>query len=146
LRRRHFDTQADPTDGEINDDVARYRRPDSEAWDHPKSRGAALHRVELHGERYGCRASKLQEAEPGVLLTLPPNASRAAGYLLVSEIALLKLDVDLVILSACNTAASGEGKSDETLSGLTLLQRRSAGACVSRWAVGHNPADHHSVR
>jgi CHAT domain-containing protein len=58
------------------------------------------------------------------------------GYLSASEIAALKLDADLVILSACNTAAGGvEGA--EALSGLAraFFYAGARALLVSHWSV-----------
>jgi CHAT domain-containing protein len=93
----------------------------------------------LHVATHGAMAGEVVgSAEPGLLLTPPQAASLAEdGYLSASEIALFKLDADLVILSACNTAAGGEGKADETLSGLarSFFYAGARALLVSHWAV-----------
>ena len=76
-------------------------------------------------------------AEPGLVLT-PPNegTSKDDGILTASEVALLKLDADWVILSACNTAIEETDDAD----GLSTLSSAFfyAGAralLVSHWPV-----------
>jgi CHAT domain-containing protein len=62
------------------------------------------------------------QAEPGLVLSPPPmdaTSTDADGLLETSEVAGLKLNADLVVLSACNTAAAGEGRfGGEALEGL----------------------------
>jgi CHAT domain-containing protein/Tfp pilus assembly protein PilF len=93
----------------------------------------------LHFATHGAMAGEVVgSAEPGLLLTPPATASAAEdGYLAASEIALFKLDADLVILSACNTAAGGEDNADETLSGLarSFFYAGAQALFVSHWAV-----------
>jgi CHAT domain-containing protein len=79
--------------------------------------------------------------EPGLILTPPVVASpEDDAYLSASEIAGLKLDADLVILSACNTAAGGA--SSETLSGLAraFIYAGTRALLVSHWSVDSRAA------
>ena len=80
------------------------------------------------------------QAEPGLVLSPPsePAADRAAdGLLEASEIAMLRLDADLVVLSACNTAGGDGGFGGEALSGLAraFFQAGARSLLVSHWPV-----------
>ena len=53
------------------------------------------------------------QAEPGLVLSPPATTASSTdedGLLEASEVAALKLNADLVVLSACNTAAAGGGR------------------------------------
>lgn len=77
-------------------------------------------------------------SEPGLVLTPPLKATREDdGLLTMSEIMSLKLDADLVILSACSTATSDGRPRAEGLSGLARAFF-SAGArslVVTHWTI-----------
>ena len=92
----------------------------------------------VHFATHGVLAGKLDGAhEPGLILTPPGKATEEDdGYLSASEIASLKLDADLVILSACNTAA-GAATSAEALSGLAraFIYAQARALLVSHWEV-----------
>jgi CHAT domain-containing protein len=94
----------------------------------------------LHFATHGAAAGELRGTdEPGLILTPPTPEVRSEeddGYLSASEIADLKLDADLVVLSACNTAAGGE-TSAEALSGLAsaFIYAGARALLVSHWAV-----------
>jgi CHAT domain-containing protein len=79
------------------------------------------------------------KAEPALLLTPPNQASEEDdGLLTASEVALLKLDADWVVLSACNTAAGGgDTTGAEALSGLAraFFYAGARALLVSHWAV-----------
>lgn len=79
-------------------------------------------------------------AEPGLALSPPPKpaASRAEdGLLEGSEIAGLRLDADLVVLSACNTAQSAEKYGGESLTGLAgaFFYAGARNLVASHWQV-----------
>ena len=97
----------------------------------------AAYRI-VHFATHGALAGELKAgAEPGLILTPPDEATAEDdGYLSASEIAGLKLNADWVILSACNTAASGTD-SAEALSGMAraFFYAGARTLLVSHWAV-----------
>ena len=76
--------------------------------------------------------------EPALVLT-PPDATDAPddGLLTATEITRLSLDADLVILSACNSAAADGSADGEGLSGLAraFIYAGSRSLLVSHWPV-----------
>jgi CHAT domain-containing protein len=80
------------------------------------------------------------QAEPGLVLTPPLQQAQSKaqdGLLAASEIAALKLNADLVVLSACNTAGSGGKLGGEALSGLaeSFFFAGARSLVVSHWQV-----------
>ena len=81
------------------------------------------------------------QAEPGLVLTPPATAQQSTaldGLLESSEIASIRLNADLVVLSACNTAASGGRFSGgEALSGLAeaFFYAGARNLLVTHWQV-----------
>ncbi|MBT3907536.1 MAG: CHAT domain-containing protein, partial [Rhodospirillaceae bacterium] len=87
---------------------------------------------------HGLIAGELRNAEPALVLTPPKTASKTDdGLLTASEIAQLKLNADMVILSACNTAAGDGIEGAEGLSGLAkaFFYAGSRSLLVSHWPV-----------
>ncbi len=86
-----------------------------------RSRQLERYRV-LYFATHGLLPGELRcQAQPGLAMSAPPtDVTNPAddGLLEAGEIASLHLDADLVVLSACNTAASGERLGGESLSGL----------------------------
>ena len=81
-------------------------------------------------------------AEPALLLTPPQQASEDDdGLLTASEVAQLRLDADWVVLSACNTAAGDQVRS-QSLSGLAraFFYAGSRALLVSHWYVDSHAA------
>ena len=77
-------------------------------------------------------------AEPALVLTPPKTGSAEDdGLLTASEVARLKLNADLVVLSACNTAAPDGSPEAEGLSGLAkaFFYAGSRALLVSHWPV-----------
>jgi CHAT domain-containing protein len=76
--------------------------------------------------------------EPSLMLALALEAKdRYDGILTATEIAGLALDADLVILSACNTAAADGRPRAETFTGLTqaFFTAGTRSMMVSHWPV-----------
>lgn len=78
------------------------------------------------------------DMEPGLLLTPPGSGTpEDDGYLSAGEIAELKVNAELVILSACNTAATDGTPDAEGLSGLAkaFFYSGARSLLVSHWPV-----------
>jgi CHAT domain-containing protein len=77
-------------------------------------------------------------AEPSVVASAPGGAPSAdPAFLRASEVLDLKMDADLVILSACNTGGPGGEGGGEALSGLAraFFYAGARGLMVTHWAV-----------
>lgn len=77
-------------------------------------------------------------SEPSIVLSLPKKiTAENDGLLTASEIIKLKINSDLVILSACNTAASDGDKNSEALSGLanSFFYSGAKSLLVTHWSV-----------
>lgn len=76
-------------------------------------------------------------AEPALAFTVPPKATdEDDGLLTASEVTTLKLNADIVVLSACNTAA-GQKPDADALSGLAraFFYAGARSLLVSHWPV-----------
>lgn len=90
-----------------------------------------------------------RNAEPGLVLTPPGRSSKNDdGFLTSSEIAALNLDVEWVILSACNTAAGDGSNGAAGLSGLarSFFFAGARNLLVSHWPVRDDVAARLTVR
>ena len=77
------------------------------------------------------------KAEPALVLSIPEETSEEDdGLLRASDVAMLKLNADFVVLSACNTAA-GDKPGAEALSGLAraFFYAGAKSLVVSNWEV-----------
>lgn len=87
---------------------------------------------------HGLLAGDMDAAEPALVLTPPENGTTLDdGLLTASEVAQLKLNAELVILSACNTAGGDGTDGAEGLSGLAkaFFYAGSRALLVSHWPV-----------
>jgi len=87
---------------------------------------------------HGLVAGELKNAEPALVLTPPKQGTwEDDGLLTSSEVAQLKLNAEMVILSACNTAAGDDTSGAEGLSGLakSFFYAGSRSLLVSHWPV-----------
>ncbi|MBY0330445.1 MAG: CHAT domain-containing protein, partial [Acetobacteraceae bacterium] len=76
--------------------------------------------------------------EPSIVVSPAANAPNAdSSFVRASELLALKLDADLIILSACNTGGPGGAGGGEALSGLAraFFYTGARGLLVTHWAV-----------
>ena len=74
---------------------------------------------------------------PSIVVSVPANAPNAnAGLLNPGDIEKLKLDADLIVLSACSTAGPS-AKTGESLSGLAraFFRAGARGVLVTHWSI-----------
>jgi CHAT domain-containing protein/Tfp pilus assembly protein PilF len=116
---------------------------------------AHLHQVKLSDFRvvafatHGVIAGELAgQVEPGLLLSSSGDASGNDGFVPASEIARLTMDADLVVLSACNTAAPDGSDGAEGLSGLAkaFFFAGTRSLLVSHWQVESRAAATLTIR
>jgi CHAT domain-containing protein len=91
----------------------------------------------LYFATHGFVAGAFASGEPALAMTVPRVPSIVDdGLLTASEAAALKLDADLVVLSACDTAA-GDASGADGLSGLTraFMHAGARALLVSHWSV-----------
>ena len=105
-----------------------------------RARNLADYRI-LYFATHGLLPGEIRcQSQPGIVLTPPSEPAETHfgdGLFDASEIAALPMTADLVVLSACNTAASGKADGGQSLSGLAASFFR-AGAkslLVSHWQV-----------
>ncbi len=105
-----------------------------------RDRNLANYRI-LYFATHGLLPSELKcQAQPGVVLTPPaqtPTSAELDGLLDAGEISSLSIPAELVVLSACNTAASGKANGGESLTGLAaaFFQAGARSLVVSHWQV-----------
>lgn len=93
----------------------------------------------LHFASHALLPAELKcEDQPAIVTSAPPGAKDASGALLTaSEIAALKLDAEVVILSACNSGGPGGAAGGESLSGLAraFFFAGARSMLVTHWSV-----------
>lgn len=88
--------------------------------------------------------NEIIETDESALVLTPPTKSvdeNDDGLLTTSEISNLKLDADLVILSACNTASGNDALTNDGFSGLaqSFIASGARAVMVSHWPVASGP-------
>jgi CHAT domain-containing protein len=76
--------------------------------------------------------------EPAILVSLANNAADAStGFIPASDVLNIKLNADLVVLSACNTGGPGGAEGGEALSGLAraFFYAGARGLMVTHWQL-----------
>lgn len=109
-------------------------------------RGAGLEQYRIvYFATHGLLPGELRcQAQPGLALAppaTPPASAADDGLLTASDIALLRLNAELVVLSACNTAGGDARLGGEALSGLaeSFFFAGARSLLVSHWQVPSAP-------
>ena len=93
----------------------------------------------LHFATHALLPSDLRcQTEPAIVTSAPPGAIDANGALLTSsDVTTMRLDADVVILSACNTGGPNGATSGESLSGLAraFFYAGARSLMVTHWSV-----------
>ncbi|MFV3074505.1 CHAT domain-containing tetratricopeptide repeat protein [Niveispirillum fermenti] len=109
-----------------------------------RERGLDQYRV-VYFATHGLLPGELRcQSQPGLALAPPDHMPASAaddGLLTASDIALLRLNADLVVLSACNTAGGDARLGGEALSGLaeSFFFAGARSLLVSHWQVPSGP-------
>ncbi|OYQ31707.1 hypothetical protein CHU95_21470 [Niveispirillum lacus] len=109
-------------------------------------RGAGLDQYRIvYFATHGLLPGELRcQSQPGLALApppVPPSSPADDGLLTASDIALLRLNADMVVLSACNTAGGDARLGGEALSGLaeSFFFAGARSLLVSHWQVPSVP-------
>jgi CHAT domain-containing protein len=126
--------------------------PDSDVWLGERMTESAIKNLSvtghlkdyrsLHFATHGLVSGDLNQNEPALVFSPPAEVSDVDdGLLTASEVMQLKLNADLVVMSACNTAA-GNAPSAEALSGLAqaFFYAGARTLLVSHWPVDSQSA------
>ena len=106
-----------------------------------KSRDLSQYRV-VYFATHGLLPTDLQcELQPALLTSVGTGDDAGDGFLTSGEILDLRLDADLIVLSACNTGG-GDGQGGESLSGLarSFFYAGARAMLVSHWFVESDSA------
>lgn len=105
--------------------------------DEPASKGHTRNLVVVEDEETTPAATPVK-GQPALVLTLVGDLAGEDGLLTMSEVMGLKMNADLVVLSACNTAGErAEARNGEGFAGLTraFMHAGARGLLVSHWSV-----------
>jgi CHAT domain-containing protein len=94
--------------------------------------------ISVLDEEEGAPAKPPIKGQPALVLTLVGDLAGEDGLLTMTEVMSLKMNADLVVLSACNTAGErAETRNGEGFAGLTraFMHAGARGLLVSHWSV-----------
>ena len=129
------------THGLLGGEFARLKGYAGEMDDMPvgASKGAKrMRNISVVEDEAGAPAKPPVKGQPALVLTLVGDLAGEDGLLTMTEVMGLKMNADLVVLSACNTAGERvETRNGEGFAGLTraFMHAGARGLLVSHWSV-----------